>query len=249
MTTEFTFTATINDHDSYSWDFGDGNTDNSGHQVSHTYSSIGTYSVKLTVTKDGEDGETSQSIYVYPVIDYGKVICSGSDQGHENSMKAIIEGIYPGATVITRIESFSNSVNYAYKNGYGIISRPTTGLSDSRIANGGDTAESWGVIPVHSHGSNSHVELEDPSYIGSIWAIRDNDGSYGDGVEFTIPDVVNESIAAATMAGYVSKFMDSYIVTVEDLRTIFRNTASNGGVFDKSNGYGTVDFNAVENEL
>ena len=74
-------------------------------------------------------------------------------------------------------------------------------------------------------------------------------GSYGAGVEFTIPDVANESDATSTMAGYVSKFMDSYVTTVANLREIFRITASNGGEHYIVDGYGTVNWDAVESEL
>ena len=50
------------------------------------------------------------------------------------------------------------------------------------------------------------------------------------------------------MAGYVSKFMDSFVTTVTNLRTLFRNTASNDGVHYIVDGYGTVNWNAVESE-
>ena len=51
------------------------------------------------------------------------------------------------------------------------------------------------------------------------------------------------------MAGYVSKFMDSYVTTVANLREIFRITASNGGEHYIVDGYGTVNWDAVESEL
>jgi len=49
---------------SYVWDFDDG-TDGSGMTVSHTYATVGTYSVYLRVTDDeGATGETRKTIYV-----------------------------------------------------------------------------------------------------------------------------------------------------------------------------------------
>mgnify|MGYP000243992005 CR=1 FL=1 len=50
--------------DSYSWDFGDGNS-GSGETVNHTYDSSGDYTVELTVTDDdGATDETSETIEV-----------------------------------------------------------------------------------------------------------------------------------------------------------------------------------------
>lgn len=43
--------------DSFNWDFGDGNSD-TGQQVSHTYSSEGTFTAQLTVTDDGGETDT-----------------------------------------------------------------------------------------------------------------------------------------------------------------------------------------------
>ena len=130
-----------------------------------------------------------------------------------------------------------------------MICRATTGLSNSRITTSGDEAEKWNIILVHAHGSNDYIELTDPSYVGSIWAARNATSSYGAGVEFIIPDVDNQSNATSTMAGYVSKFMDSYVTTVANLRTLFRDTASNGGEHYIVDGYGTVNWDAVESEL
>ena len=53
----------------YSWDFGDGTTDNnSAHYVhtSHSYTSIGTYMVVLTATVGSSSSTYSQSVTVYP---------------------------------------------------------------------------------------------------------------------------------------------------------------------------------------
>lgn len=236
--------------DLYEWDFGDGETDStSGYSVSHAYTEVGDYPISLTVTKSGQSNESVRTVHVYPVLDYSKVVCSGVDQSHEEGMQAIIETIYPSATVTIRIESFLNSIIWAKQNGYGIICRATTGLSDYRIAQFASYAEGFDIIPVHAHGSNSNIELTDPSYIDGIWSVRNSTGSWGAGVEFTIPTVVNESNATSTMAGYVSKFMDTYSPAVAELRTLFRDLASNSGIHFDADGYGTVDWVAVEAAL
>ncbi|MCP4214721.1 MAG: PKD domain-containing protein [bacterium] len=51
---------------SWAWDFGDGNTSTNRNPV-HTYATMGTYSVTLTVTDDeGAEGQTTQSILAAP---------------------------------------------------------------------------------------------------------------------------------------------------------------------------------------
>ena len=51
---------------SYSWDFKDGNTGN-GETINHTFSSTGSYNVKLTVTdNEGAIGSATKTIVVTP---------------------------------------------------------------------------------------------------------------------------------------------------------------------------------------
>ncbi len=50
----------------YSWDFGDGNTDNQ-FQPAHQYAAYGTYIVKLTVSNATESISTTQSIDLFPI--------------------------------------------------------------------------------------------------------------------------------------------------------------------------------------
>lgn len=243
------FTATEQAGTTYHWDFGDGVTDDeSGYSAEHLFSETGSYTVTLTVTRSEETAEATQVVSVWPVPDYGKVIVTSSD-GIDSGLVNTITSIYADAEAVYRQESLYASIIYAKEHGYGVICRPTTGLTDSRILNEGALAAAWGIVIIHGHGSNSNIRLATPTYIGDIWAVRDADGSYGPGVEFTIPDVTTESAATGVMAGWVAKLMATYEPEIDALRTLFRNLASNGGTFQESNGYGVVDFAAVEAAL
>lgn len=244
-----TFTADDIRGTSYEWDYGDGSSGTTtGYTTSHTFSVASSYTVTLTAFLGVESDTDTVSVRVWPNSDYNKVIVC-TDDGGDSGQTTTIESISTGATAIYRQESLSTSIVYAKQNGYGVICRPTTGLDDSRINNEGADAAEWNIVVVHAHHSNTHEYSAIPSFIGDIWAVRDNDGSYGPGVEFTIPTVTTESDATGTLAGYVSKFMSAYAPTISELRTIFRNTASNSGVHFDADGYGAVDYSAVEAEL
>ena len=59
------------DIESYTWDFGDGTT-GSGAQVSHTYTTAGTYTLVLIVEDQfGETDRTSKTVYVLPAESEG----------------------------------------------------------------------------------------------------------------------------------------------------------------------------------
>jgi len=51
---------------SYSWDFGDGSTSNTGPTTSHTYSNSGTFTVKLTVSDGRTSDTTSKAVTISP---------------------------------------------------------------------------------------------------------------------------------------------------------------------------------------
>ena len=58
-----TFTNTSSGADSYSWDFGDGNSSTDANP-SHTYGADGTYTVSLTATNEGGNDSASESVTV-----------------------------------------------------------------------------------------------------------------------------------------------------------------------------------------
>mgnify|MGYP003982425025 CR=1 FL=1 len=61
LSVSFTYAGT--DAESYSWDFGDGNS-STVQNPSHTYGAGGTYTVVLTATKGDGDDEESQDVLV-----------------------------------------------------------------------------------------------------------------------------------------------------------------------------------------
>jgi PKD repeat protein len=58
------FTNTSSHADSYNWNFGDG-TNSTEASPSHTYNSVGNYSVTLKADGPGGDGTNTQNIIVY----------------------------------------------------------------------------------------------------------------------------------------------------------------------------------------
>ena len=89
-----TFTNSSENATGYSWDFGDGNT-STDENPTHSYSSDGTFTVKLTATGDGGINSTSKTISIInPLI--GKW--------------DIIEGTYNGST-ISDLTGYINIVN------------------------------------------------------------------------------------------------------------------------------------------
>ena len=64
---EIIFGTSVTDGSSYEWDFGDGTTSTSGPTPSHTYACPGQYTVKLTVTVDGQSISETQSVTVLPI--------------------------------------------------------------------------------------------------------------------------------------------------------------------------------------
>ena len=71
-----TFTAVVTNTDSYSWDFGDGETSTEANPV-HTFVGGGDYDVELTVTGEGGTKSKAATITVTPNLEDIKVMLSG----------------------------------------------------------------------------------------------------------------------------------------------------------------------------
>lgn len=170
---------------------------------------------------------------------------------HAEQVKTIIESIATTATVDIYYGTLYSAVQYALDNGYALVNRSSTGLSDSLVPIGDELLNAGGLL-IHAHGSNNYEELNNYSSVQSIVAVRDSDGSYGDGVEFTtdeplISGVHQESWSTPNITGHIAQFgLDHPTLTYTQIRQAIRDTASNGGIHDSITGYGTPDWDAAE---
>ncbi len=162
----------------------------------------------------------------------------------------IIENLNPTAEVKMIIGSFQGGVQYALDNDYAIVSRSTTGLDDvPDVTSGDDMLDNDGIC-VHAHGSNSYVVDNTYSSVQSIISVRDLDGSYGTGIEFTLTEYTNESYTTAYMAGKMAQYGIGYpALSYTVIRGAIRDNASNGGTWEAITGYGTPDWDATETAL
>ena len=170
---------------------------------------------------------------------------------HANACKTIIENLNATATVTTYIGSFQAGVQYALDNGYAIVSRSTTGLDDNDVTAGDDMVTALGMA-IHAHHSNTPATEESDVYssVQSIISVRDLDGSYGTGIEFTLTEYTNESYTTAYMAGKMAEYGIGYpALSYTVIRGAIRDNASNGGTWEAITGYGTPDWDATETAL
>lgn len=183
-----------------------------------------------------------------------KILVSDVDQSHGNTCKSKVETECPTADVVVRLESLSSSITWAKNNSVDIVSRSTTGLSDSRNEYEGQDAEDNGIGVVHALGSNSHVRDTNPSDLDLISAVSGGSGntiqaSYGPGLEYFNPDESTQSYSTARTAGIIAQLMiDNPTWNFHDARQALRQTAhlySTGRIED--GGYGSQDKTAAGN--
>jgi len=142
-----------------------------------------------------------------------------------------------------------NSVDFAIENGYAIVSRSTTGLTDDDVYDG-DRILATGGILVHAHGSNTYEEINLYSSVQSIISVRGVNTSYGLGSEFTLTEYPQESYCTAYMSGKMAEYGISYpALSYATIRETIRANASNGGTWTAITGYGTPDWDATETAL
>ena len=177
------------------------------------------------------------------------LVSDPSDTTHDDTCGAIIEGVDENLTVGYHYGSFQAGVQYALDNGYAVVSRSTTGLADYDNTAEQEILDSGGIA-VHAHGSNTYEEINDYSSVQSIVSVRDADGSYGDGIEFTLTNYTTESWTTAYMAGKIASYGRQYpALTYTQIRQVIRDNSSNGGTWAEITGYGTPDWSAVETAL
>ncbi len=177
------------------------------------------------------------------------LVSDPSDTTHDDTCGSIIESVDENLTVGYHYGSFQAGVQYALDNGYAVVSRSTTGLADYDNTAGQEILDSGGIA-VHAHGSNTYEEINDYSSVQSIVSVRDADGSYGTGIEFTLTNYTTESWTTAYMAGKIASYGRQYpALTYTQIRQVIRDNSSNGGVWTAITGYGTPDWTAIETAL
>lgn len=173
------------------------------------------------------------------------------ESGHALWCESIILGINPELeTDIVYGYTVTDDVIHAYNNGMALVSRSTTGMSDLTDALADEYVNS-GCAYVRAHYSNNLYQYtEATTEVGSIISVRDVDGSWGPGSEFTLTEYTSESGCTAYMAGKVADYGYRYQeAPYEDIRNILRATASNDGTLCDTTGYGTPDWQATEDSL
>lgn len=181
-----------------------------------------------------------------------KIIISNANSNDANNIvKPEILAICPTAIIEVRIETLGTSVSYAIAQGdIDLICRATTGLDDARETVQGQTAAANGIGIVHAHGSNSHVYLANPTYIGTICAAGAGDDtptnldSYGPGLEF-FAEAATQSEATGMVTGMIAQLMIDHSWSFDQARLALRISASGYPVHIDDGGYGLVDYSVA----
>jgi hypothetical protein len=137
----------------------------------------------------------------------------------------------------------SSSFNHAENNNYDIIIRSTTGMSAYiSLANQHPSVEL--IMP---SGSNSHIEtfsgnLEECPIIVTGVGVDSNVTGYQ--VDFYSIDPITTDNLSSFANGYIAGqivFISDYLgISIDEARTIARESGSHGGIYNYQNGYGSI---------
>ena len=185
--------------------------------------------------------------------DRTKVLVSDVLQSHADWCAGIIEAVDSRLTTETILAdnldddvSSVDSVRYALENGFAIVSRSTSGISDGDYDEGQSLLDN-GRIGVHSNGLNTNTETADIGTPCPMAVARFTSGDYNNVTEFTFTNQTSNSASTAYLAGWFGKFgLDHPTLSYSQIRQAMRDTASNGGVWQEVTGYGTPDWDACE---
>ena len=190
-------------------------------------------------------------IYSQPQNANHNVLISGFGGQHDLDVKqAFLLGYasYNSSTFSGNVDLFydyaiSASINHAENNNYDIIIRSTTGLSSYiSIAN-----QHPAVQIIMPSGSNSHIEtftgnLEECPIIATGAGIDSNVTGYQ--IDFYSIDPITTANLSSFSNGYIAGqivFISDYLgISIDDARTLSRESGSNGGIYDYQNGYGRI---------
>jgi hypothetical protein len=196
----------------------------------------------------GRIGQYIRSVYYY-AFPIEVVISDDSSESHGNSVRdAVIEGYGSNIRVKTRlgVESYATSIAKAVSMRASALVRSFAGVENHLTES--DSCYPT-VLTFWPLGSNSYVELTAlssiPVSVTSGGGTTQNDTAYGDGLEFWDDGSGGSSAANGRIAGKLLKIKHSRGGSWWDARYAARQTASNGGTWDKFNGYGKIDVAAA----
>lgn len=139
--------------------------------------------------------------------------------------------------------AISSSFTHAENNNYDIIIRSTTGLSYYiSSANQHPTVEL--IMP---SGSNNHIEtfignLEDCPIIATGAGLTSNVTGYQ--IDFYSIDPISSENLSSFANGYIAgqiAFISDYLgISIDEARSLARESGSSGGTYDYENGYGRI---------
>jgi hypothetical protein len=142
--------------------------------------------------------------------------------------------------------AISSSFTHAENNNYDIIIRSTTGLSSYiSVANQHPTVEL--IMP---SGSNNHIEtftgnLDDCPIIATGAGLTSNVTGYQ--IDFYSIDPISSENLSSFANGYIAgqiAFISDYLgISIDEARSLARESGSSGGTYDYENGYGRIIIN------
>lgn len=185
--------------------------------------------------------------YLFPVE---IVISDDAGSAHGESVRsAVVYGYnYPNISNKTAIYggSYTTDVSIAKTIRARLVVRSFSGV-EFELVNSDSCYPS--ILSVWPLGSNSFVELTSlssiPVSVTCGAGTTQNDTAYGNGLEFWDENNGGSSGAAGIVAGKLLKIKHSRGGSWWDARYSARATASNGGTWDKFNGYGKINVAAA----
>jgi hypothetical protein len=169
---------------------------------------------------------------------------------HDYVCRQYILAVTDGKNVTVDFHTTSNlssALTYAIDNGYDLIHRPYTGMSDLYNSNYGSTAYTNNIGIIQAFGDDSvsvSSRLSNPSYIGYICTVHSSNRAaedYGPGLELASNTYNYSSYTSAEVCGMIAQLMVNHPTwDFSKCRQALRQ--STGQTWSESHGYGNVNF-------
>ncbi|MEI6487848.1 MAG: PKD domain-containing protein [Bacteroidota bacterium] len=193
------FVGTASDATSYSWNFGDGNTDTLQNTI-HTYASAGTYPVSFTAY----NGTCSATSYFNAILDLPPVANAGADLTACAGVQTTLNAVYSnGATYTWNFgdgQSYNDWLGYNnYANG-GTYYATMTVSNQNACPDAVDTAVVTVHQPTADAGSDQTVCFNGGviSFVGTASDATSYSWNFGDGNTDTLQNTIHTYASAGT---------------------------------------------------